>query len=736
MRGLQISCATVVADGMVVHTQSPTVKTAQDGVLELLLINHPLDCPVCDRGGECPLQDTTLAFGPGESRFVEEKRHWEKPIPISRARAARPRALHPVRPLHALRRRDRRRRADRLRRARRQHRGHHLPDEPFTLVLLRQHRADLPGRRAHRARRTASRPGRGTSSAVETSCTHLRGAVPRRARVELEPARAPARRRQRAGEPRLALRQGPLRLRGGALRGARAAARWSARAASSSSARGRRRSTPRPTGCATRSTPTARSRSRCSAARAARTRTRTSGRASPRACSAPTTSTRSSATACPAEVVLGLPDATIADLDTAAAIVVLGLDLKEELPVLFLRVRRAADGARRAAHRASRRATTASRRTRRRVVRPLPGEQGARSRSAGARSAATGRRRDGDASPRWSRVATATSSWSLGRGDLAESADATVHAAAALAALTRARFLVGAAPRQRARRARPRAHAGLPARAGHARRRAATGSRTRWGAVPDAARARRRRHPRARRPAAGSARSCCSAPTRSTTSPTARSPRAALDARRLRDRDRRVPHRQHEARRRRSCPSPCGARRTARVTNLEGRVQRVGPKVSPDGTADAGLADRRRARAAASASTSTSRPTDEVQDEIARVAPAFAGVDARAAAPRARRRGAADRRPRRRARARPVSIPLTDASWEPIRPGLLDGATASRATSRAADAGDDRAGAEADRRRRADATAVPRAAAARLHRVDAAPATAAAVPATPTLSAS
>ena len=83
MRGLQISCATPVVEGMVVTTQSPDVKEAQDGVLEFLLINHPLDCPVCDRGGECPLQDQTLAFGPGESRFVEEKRHFEKPIPIS-----------------------------------------------------------------------------------------------------------------------------------------------------------------------------------------------------------------------------------------------------------------------------------------------------------------------------------------------------------------------------------------------------------------------------------------------------------------------------------------------------------------------------------------------------------------------------------------------------------------------------------------------------------------------------
>jgi NADH-quinone oxidoreductase subunit G len=83
LRGLQISCATPITDGMVVHTRSDAVKKVQDGMLELLLINHPLDCPVCDRGGECPLQDQTLAFGPGESRFVEEKRHFEKPIAIS-----------------------------------------------------------------------------------------------------------------------------------------------------------------------------------------------------------------------------------------------------------------------------------------------------------------------------------------------------------------------------------------------------------------------------------------------------------------------------------------------------------------------------------------------------------------------------------------------------------------------------------------------------------------------------
>ncbi|MGF1599806.1 MAG: NADH-quinone oxidoreductase subunit NuoG [Acidimicrobiales bacterium] len=80
---LQPSCMVPVTPEMKVETESEATKQAQDGVLEFLLINHPLDCPVCDKGGECPLQDNAYAFGPGESRFVEEKRHFEKPIPIS-----------------------------------------------------------------------------------------------------------------------------------------------------------------------------------------------------------------------------------------------------------------------------------------------------------------------------------------------------------------------------------------------------------------------------------------------------------------------------------------------------------------------------------------------------------------------------------------------------------------------------------------------------------------------------
>ena len=78
-----VSCMTPVADGQVVRTDTDQVKRAHEGMIELLLANHPLDCPVCDKGGECPLQDQAFSHGAGESRFVEEKRHYEKPIPIS-----------------------------------------------------------------------------------------------------------------------------------------------------------------------------------------------------------------------------------------------------------------------------------------------------------------------------------------------------------------------------------------------------------------------------------------------------------------------------------------------------------------------------------------------------------------------------------------------------------------------------------------------------------------------------
>jgi NADH-quinone oxidoreductase subunit G len=72
---LQVGCTLPVAEGMVVHTESEVVKQSRKGMLELLLTNHPLDCPVCDKGGECELQDMVFRYGAGESRFTERKLH-------------------------------------------------------------------------------------------------------------------------------------------------------------------------------------------------------------------------------------------------------------------------------------------------------------------------------------------------------------------------------------------------------------------------------------------------------------------------------------------------------------------------------------------------------------------------------------------------------------------------------------------------------------------------------------
>src|SRR3954453_20455155 len=80
---LQTACSTPVKDGMVVVTTSDRVKQAQNAIVEFLLVNPPLDCPVCDKGGECPLQDISFGWGAGRSRFIEPKRHFKKPIELS-----------------------------------------------------------------------------------------------------------------------------------------------------------------------------------------------------------------------------------------------------------------------------------------------------------------------------------------------------------------------------------------------------------------------------------------------------------------------------------------------------------------------------------------------------------------------------------------------------------------------------------------------------------------------------
>jgi NADH dehydrogenase/NADH:ubiquinone oxidoreductase subunit G len=85
MPKMQTACTMTATDGMIVRSAltSPKAAEAQDSTLEFILVNHPLDCPVCDKGGECPLQDLTFRYGPGASRMFFSKRTFEKPIPVS-----------------------------------------------------------------------------------------------------------------------------------------------------------------------------------------------------------------------------------------------------------------------------------------------------------------------------------------------------------------------------------------------------------------------------------------------------------------------------------------------------------------------------------------------------------------------------------------------------------------------------------------------------------------------------
>ena len=81
----QPSCAITVSEGMVVKTQytSEVAQKAQEGVMEFLLINHPLDCPICDKGGECPLQNQAMTDGRDDSRFIDAKRVYRKPMRLT-----------------------------------------------------------------------------------------------------------------------------------------------------------------------------------------------------------------------------------------------------------------------------------------------------------------------------------------------------------------------------------------------------------------------------------------------------------------------------------------------------------------------------------------------------------------------------------------------------------------------------------------------------------------------------
>src|SRR6516164_9857644 len=85
MPKLQAGCTLTVTDGMVIKTAATSQKAAegQEATLEFILVNHPLDCPVCDKGGECPLQDHTFRYGPGNTRMSFSKLTLDKPIPVS-----------------------------------------------------------------------------------------------------------------------------------------------------------------------------------------------------------------------------------------------------------------------------------------------------------------------------------------------------------------------------------------------------------------------------------------------------------------------------------------------------------------------------------------------------------------------------------------------------------------------------------------------------------------------------
>ncbi len=166
MPKLQTSCSTTCSDGMVVYTRDAETVAARAGVFEFLLVNHPLDCPVCDKGGECPLQDFSYTLRAGR-----------KPdgLPASRVRRRRrqggrglrpdadaePQPLHPVHALRPVHARGRHRRADRHRRSRRRQRDRDLPRGGRAFAAFGQPDGRVPGRRDHDPRLPVQEPALG-----------------------------------------------------------------------------------------------------------------------------------------------------------------------------------------------------------------------------------------------------------------------------------------------------------------------------------------------------------------------------------------------------------------------------------------------------------------------------------------------------------------------------------------------------------------------------------------------
>ena len=199
---------------MKVDTESPATKKAQDGVLEFLLINHPLDCPVCDKGGECPLQDQTLAVRAGrEPRSsrrsgTSRSRSRSATSSTSTVSAASSATAAPASP----------RRWPATRSSTSSTGATRPRSTPSPTSRSRRTSAATPCRSARSVRSppspTASRPARGTSTQVESTCTSCSVGCRVDDRVQPQPGAALPRRRHRPGQLGLAVRQGPVRLRG------------------------------------------------------------------------------------------------------------------------------------------------------------------------------------------------------------------------------------------------------------------------------------------------------------------------------------------------------------------------------------------------------------------------------------------------------------------------------------------------------------------------------------------
>ncbi len=542
-------------------------------------------------------------------------RRGEAPLPeadpAQRARPARPRALHPVRALHPLRRRDRGRRAHRLHRPRRPHAGPELRRAAVRLVLLGQHRADLPGRRAHRE--PVPLPGPAVGPLDGRDVVHdVFGAVPRCGAVVVEPSRAAARRRLRAGEPRLAVRQGPLRARVGPLRqsGARAAGprrRHAARGLVARRARPRRRRDREGEGTARagvdrgarRRARHERGRVRLVGARQGRDRHRPRRRPARRRPARPTSSSGWSGPRSP----ISTRRARSSSSTTTCA----------------TRFRCCSSGcAGRCSSSASRSSTsrpwpTALSEHAAVVSRRVPGE----------RIDDRGARRDHARAPK---AAPDPSSWSSGAATSRPAPDSVVGVAADLGRVHDVRFLSALR--------RGNVHGALDAglAPGFLPGRVTLDAGREWfservGRRPRRARPRRRGHPaRRRRRQDPRARALRVRPDRRLPR---RHPRPPGDRRGRHDhRGRRLRVGVDRTGRRVPARARSGARRRARSPTsraaCSGSAARWRPK-APRWTTGASRPSSR----CASDATSISRTVDEVTDEIARVAPAFAGVDRR-----------------------------------------------------------------------------------------------------------